>query len=166
LASYQTTSGLQSQVTAGGSWQVNLNERDSLTLGLEGFYNGAGYSDDGHILPALIGAGAYSPFYVGRYYGATYATVALPRGQTTHTVTLTTFGNFSDGSFLSRLDYNVQLRNRVILDFYSDAHYGTPGGEFRFGFNSSQIASATTSVPTISVPTPLIDFGAAVRVTF
>jgi hypothetical protein len=164
LIGTEPITGVQPQVTAGGSWQVNLNDRDALTLGLEGLYNSVGY-DNPHVYPALIFTGNYTPFYVGKWYGGLFAIGSLPRGQVTHSLTFTTLGNLSDASFLSRLDYSVTVLTHLGFEIYGDAHYGTEGGEFRFGFNPASVPVGTGEIPQVVLPAPLFDLGMALRVS-
>ena len=164
LIEREPITGVQPQVTAGGSWQVNLNDRDALTLGLEGLYNSVGY-DDPHVYPALIFTGNYTPFYVGKWYGGLYATASLPRGQTNHAITFTTLANISDASLISRLDYNVTLLRHLGLEVYGDVHYGTEGGEFRFGFNPASVPVGTGEIAPVVLAAPLFDLGIALRVS-
>jgi len=162
--SFQSQSGIQPQVSAGGTWQVNLNDRDALTVGLEGFYNQAG-TDDPKTYPGLVVTGNFVPFYLGKWYGSIYSTASLPRGTVVHSLSMTTLGNLSDESFLTRLDYNVTILTHLGLDLYGDVHYGTQGGEFRFGINTTAVPTGTGQIQQVVVPTPTFDAGIALRVS-
>ncbi|MBS2029649.1 MAG: hypothetical protein JST54_17230 [Deltaproteobacteria bacterium] len=162
--SYQTQTGILPQVSAGGTWQVNLNDRDALTVGLEGFYNQAG-TNDATTYPVLVLTGNFVPFYVGKWYGAVYGTASMPRGTVVHSLSTTTLGNLSDESFVSRLDYNVTILTHLGLDLYGDVHYGTQGGEFRFGINTTAVPTGTGQIQQVRVPTPTFDAGVSLRVS-
>lgn len=164
VVDYQQQSGIQPQLVGGADWQVNLNDRDALTLGGEFFYNALGYGDD-TLYPLLIATGNFQPFYVGRYYAGAYGLVMLPRGRIVNTFLLSTLGNLSDGSYISRLDYNVTVLTHLRIELFGDVHYGSQGGEFRFGFNSAAIPNPNGEVPQVVVPTPLFDAGVALRVS-
>lgn len=156
--------GVRPQVTAGGNWSTNLSDKDALTVGLEGFYNSVGY-DDAHVYPLLLVAGQFTPFYLGQYYAGAFGVVQLPRGQVVNSFVLSTLGNLSDQSFITRLDYSATVLTHLRVELYGDVHYGTDGGEFRFGVNSAQLPVQGGQIPAVLVPTPLFDAGVALRVS-
>ncbi len=138
LARYETyePSGLTPAVTAGLRWSHKYSDEDQLEAGLEYFFNRTGY-DDPSIYPWLVLNGAFTPFYVGRHYAAAYLSLPRPGAWNQTTFVLSTIGNFSDRSFVTRLDHSVLLLTHLRLETFAQVHYaasGASGGEFRLGF--------------------------------
>jgi hypothetical protein len=157
--------GVLPQVTAGGNWSTNLSDKDALTVGVEGFYNSLGYDDAKNYLPLLL-TGQFTPFYLGKYYGAVYGLVQLPRGQVVNSFVLSTLSNLSDQSYITRLDYSVTVLTHLRVELYGDVHYGNQGGEFRFSVNPERLPPSLRGfVPEQLKLTPLFDVGVALRVS-
>ncbi len=138
LARYETyePSGLTPAVAAGLRWSHKYGDEDLFEAGLEYFYNRAGY-DDPSIYPWLLLQGAFTPFYLGRHYGAAYLSLPKPGSWNQTTFVLSTIGNFSDRSFVTRLEHSVLLLTYLRLETFAQVHYaasGASGGEFRLGF--------------------------------
>jgi hypothetical protein len=73
--------------------------------------------------------------------------------------TLSTLGNFSDLSFITRLDYTVTLLTHLRLDAFVAVRYGKTTGEFRLGLPDMEIGGVTLSrAPSV------VDFGVSLRV--
>jgi hypothetical protein len=158
-------SGVKTQVVGGASYTRKYNDNDIFLLGLEYFYNPLGY-DNPQVYPGLV-LPRVTPlndpatfFYLGRHYGAVFASMPAPYSWDQTTFTLSTLGNFSDGSFISRLDYALTLLTHLRFEAYAAVRYGDPEGEFRFGINNLQIAGMT-----FSSPPAVLDLGLGLRVS-
>jgi len=153
-------------VGASGGFNTTLvfGENNDLILGAEYFYNSSGY-DSAVYYPWLISQGAFQPFYVGRHYGAIYATFTSPTllGENTSLV-LSNLANLSDQSVITRLDYLTRVLSYLFVEAFADVHYGKRGGEFRLGGFDLPVQQIGDQIITISVPTPTFDLGLGVRV--
>lgn len=155
-------------VSVGASGGLNrtfvLGENNNLILGAEYFYNSYGY-DSASLYPLLLQQGSYQPFYIGKHYGAIYATFTSPSllGESTSLV-LSNLGNLSDRSLITRLDYLTRVLSYLFVEAYADVHYGNRGGEFRLGFDIPAQQIGDQMIPAISVPAPTFDLGLAVRI--
>ncbi len=156
--------GIRPQVVGGVTYSRKYNDNDTFTVGAEYFYNGLGYSSPtsypGLVLPHSQPL-AYSStfFYLGRHYAALYATFPAPYSLDNHTFTLSTLGNLSDNSFITRLDYSFILLTHVRFEAFVSGRYGNESGEFRFGITNFNVGPyAFSRAPAF------MDFGAALRV--
>jgi hypothetical protein len=154
-------SGIKPQVATGVTWSRKYNDNDAFTLGGEYFYNSIGYSDPA-IYPGLLAKNQINFFYTGRNYAAVFASLPAPYSWNYTTFTLSTIGNLSDLSFVSRIDYAVTLLTHLTFEAFAAVHYGTLGGEFRLGFDLTTCGPNGNAV-TISQPAPLVDLGVALR---
>jgi len=156
---YQPT-GFAPQAVAGVTWSWKYSDEDSLMLGAEYFYNRNGYQDP-RVYPVLLyrqfaeGRPYFTPFYLGRHYAGVFLHFPKPGSWNDTTFILSTIGNLSDRSYLTRLDYTVLLLTYLQLEAYAAVRYGTLGGEFRMGFD----------VQGLHVPAPVLDLGVALRVS-
>jgi hypothetical protein len=167
-------SGIQTQMATGLTWANKYNDNDAFTLGAEYFYNSVGYSNPS-IYPGLLVENQLSFFYTGRHYAAVFASLPAPYSWNYTTFTLSTIGNLSDLSFVSRLDYSVTLLTHLTLEAFGAVHYGTANGEFRFGIDIPAIYQCAVTNPTtnamqavqVSPPThrepAILDLGIALR---
>ena len=158
--SYQP--GFSPQVTVGASWSWKYSDEDALTVGAEYFYNSLGYSDPA-IYPWLIFNLDYNPFYVGRSQLGIYVLAPKPGQWNNTTFILSTLGNLTDLTFVTRLDYSLQFLTYLRLEAYAAVRYGREGGAFRFSLALPPLPPYTT-VP-IVLPPPVADFGVALRLT-
>src|SRR5215472_11567277 len=155
-------------VLVGASGGINrtivFGENTDLIVGAEYFYNSSGY-DSASIYPWLILQGAFQPFYVGKHYGAIYATFTSPTllGENTSLV-LSNLANLSDQSLITRLDYLTRVLSYLFVEAFADVHYGKLGGEFRLGFDLPAQQIGDRTIPPISVPAPTFDLGLGVRI--
>ena len=167
------------QVVVGVEYAFNYGEDDAVYLGAEYFYNHQGY-DDADLYPALLAGGQFNPFYIGRHYGAVYGLLPAPGDWNDTTFVLSTLGNISDRSFVSRLDYSVTFLTYVTFNAYAQVHYGQTG-EFNYSYSQDALIPQEfldlipdddrESLPTeltqgISVPGPLLDVGVGLRTRF
>lgn len=143
------------QAVFGAELALKYSDEDSLILGIEYFYNDAGY-DDASIYPWLMGIAsgaateeglhalgydtqrlqhfdtnsAFKPLYLGRHYLAA-SVVAMAPGSWNHsTIVLSGLVNLSDLSAMARLDYRQRVLTRMDLGAYLAVHTGEIG-EFR-----------------------------------
>ncbi|HEY0715215.1 MAG TPA: hypothetical protein VGF45_21220, partial [Polyangia bacterium] len=158
--------GWKAQVVGGLTYQRKYNDNDVWTLGAEYFYNPLGYSSPaaypGLILPratALRDPATF--FYLGRHYGALFLSLPAPYRWDYTTFTLSTLGNLSDRSFITRLDYALTLLTHLRFEAYVATRYGKTEGEFRFGVEDLMIGGQT-----FTIPPSLLDLGVGLRVNF
>jgi hypothetical protein len=184
---YRDGSGV-AQITAGGSWTWKYSDEDTLTVGAEYFFNGAGY-DDAHVYTSLLAAqvspeyrsyqaslagvavpqGAYfTPYYLGRQYASVYLALPAPGSWNDTTFTLSVVGNLSDGTAIARLDHSVLVNTYLRIETFVAGHLGTDGGEFRLSYPTTAVEIPTVPPSTFTVPAlkaGTVDFGVALRVT-
>ena len=168
-----TASGIKPQAVGGVTWSRKYNDNDVLTIGGEYFYNSVGY-DDPSVYPGLLfndkGTPMLNFFYTGRHYAAVFASLPAPYSWNYTTFTLSTIGNLSDQSFVTRFDYSVTLLTHLTFEAFAAGHYGHRGGEFRLGFDIDQQALCDANgmptggaIPAIHVNAPVVDLGLALR---
>ena len=158
--------GYRPQAVAGFTYSNKYNDNDIFTLGAEYFYNGFGYANSdaypGLTLPrttALENPATF--FYLGQHYVAVFALFPSPFKLDLHSFTLSTLGNLSDRSFISRFDYSYTLLTHLRLDAFFAVHYGHVG-EFRFGLTPPAEFGAQVSGIEL-LPPSLFDVGVALR---
>jgi hypothetical protein len=153
-------SGFKVQAVAGANWSHKYNDNDLFTIGAEYFYNQPGYSDP-TLYPGLLFNQSGTPmlnfFYTGRHYGALFASFPFPYSWNLSTFTLSTLGNLTDQSFISRFDYSYTLLTHLSLETFIGVHYGHAGGEFRLGFDIPDQYKVHQPAPTDGSP-PTCDF--------
>jgi hypothetical protein len=168
LSSIITTSGMSGpifQISAGVNYSFAWEDNRQATVGVEYFYNEAGYSD-AHAYPALIFTGAYLPFYTGKNYAAIYLTAEGPDAEKHTSYTFSTLANLSDMSFISRIDFSWRFLTYLTFESYVDVHYGTEGGEFNFSLNTPTLTYQGTTIAALNIPPTYGDIGIALRVSF
>ena len=163
------SSGFKPQVVAGANWALKYNDNDVLTLGGEYFYNSVGYTNTS-LYPGLIFNQQKLPLlnflYTGRHYAALFASLPAPYSWNYTTFTLSTIGNLSDKSFVTRLDYSVTVLTHLTFQAFAAVHYGDIG-ELRLAFDLTQqicdpkSPTGVSDVPVVSLPAPLVDLGVA-----
>ena len=158
------SNGYKAQVVGGLSYAHKYNDNDTFTIGGEYFYNGLGYDSPaaypGLVLPHSTTLNdSANFFYLGRHYGALYVTFPAPYSLDNHTFTLSTLGNLSDRSFITRLDYSLIVLTHVRFEAFASARYGNENGEFRFGVSNLKLGTQT-----FSLPPALMDLGLALRI--
>ena len=126
--------GVKPQVAVGGTYSLKYNDNDVFTVTGEYFYNTLGYSDP-HVYPGLFLSSSFPFFYVGRHYAAIAAIAAAPYSWNYTTFTLSTLGNLSDQSFITRLDYSLVMLTHLRFEAFGSVNYGHREGEFRLGVN-------------------------------
>lgn len=129
--------GYKPQITGGLTYSHKYHDNDTFTVGAEYFYNALGYSDS-NVYPGLIPVrpleNAATNFYLGKHYAALFLLFPSPFSLDLHSFTLSTLGNLSDRSFITRFDYSLQLLTHLRFEAFASVNYGKRTGEFRFGF--------------------------------
>jgi hypothetical protein len=156
--------GLTPQVVAGLTYAQRYNDNDTWSLGAEYFYNGLGYGSavayPGLVLPHTTPLrDPASFFYLGKVYGGVFLNLPSPYSLDNHTFTLSTLGNLSDKSFITRLDYGLILLTHLRFEAFAAARYGHINGEFRFGADDLTFGGYD-----FSRSPALLDLGVALRV--
>lgn len=156
------SSGVKPQAVAGMTLSHKYADKDVFTIGAEYFYNGLGY-DSPRSYPGLtFPRGLAEPatfFYLGRHYGAVFATLPAPYSWDYHTFTLSTLGNLSDQSFITRFDYSLLMLTHLRFEVFAAVHYGRQEGEFRFG-----VSGLTIDGRRFDRAPALFDLGVALRI--
>ncbi|HEY5961375.1 MAG TPA: hypothetical protein VIV60_32680, partial [Polyangiaceae bacterium] len=155
--------GYRPQVVGGINYSRKYNDNDTFTIGTEYFYNPFGYASPtaypGLVLPHTRDLSESANFfYLGRHYGAIYVTFPAPYKLDNHTFTLSTLGNLSDQSYITRFDYAFILLTHLRFEAFVSGRYGSPHGEFRFGVNQLNLGEFQ-----FSRPAALMDMGVALR---
>jgi|MDSW01.2.fsa_nt_gb hypothetical protein len=171
------------QAVLGAELAIRYSDEDSIILGLEYFFNDAGY-DESSIYPWLIAvaspdiqnslnsigygdgrlnefdtASSFKPLYLGRHYLAASAILMAPGSLNNSTFVLSGLCNLSDQSVIVRGDYRVRVLTQLDLGTYITVHTGKTG-EFRMDI---PVQDATEN---LVLSPQLIDFGASLRVYF
>jgi hypothetical protein len=155
--------GYRPQAVVGVNYSHLYNDNDTFTVGAEYFYNALGYGSPsaypGLVLPhqePLSNPATF--FYLGKHYAALFVSFPAPFSLDLHTFTLSTLGNLSDLSFITRLDYALVVLTHLRFEAFGAVRYGEPHGEFRFGVASLDIGGTE-----FSRAPALFDFGVGLR---
>ena len=156
--------GYKPQLVAGASYSRKYNDNDTFTVGGEYFYNALGYADPsaypGLVLPHSLSLNdSANFFYLGRHYAALYLTLPAPYSLDNHTFTLSTLGNLSDRSFITRFDYSLIALTHMRFEAFVSARYGNENGEFRFGVSHLNLGGVD-----FNRAPAMLDFGLALRI--
>ncbi len=166
------------QAVVGLELPILYSDQDSVIVGAEYFFNDAGYASAdmypwlilGRPVPleaesfdlAEIEAKAqplFEPLYNGRHYGAAYVLLQAPGTWDDTTFVLSTIGNLSDRSFLTRLDYRVLFLQYLRFDAHVAAHYGE-NGELYYGLDVPPVPGAPAPFDEgFSTAPPFLDLG-------
>src|SRR5450432_234659 len=158
------SNGYEPQVVGGASYARKYNDNDTFTVGGEYFYNGLGYASPaaypGLVLPHSVSLDdSANFFYLGRHYAALYVSFPAPYSLDNHTFTLSTLGNLSDRSFITRFDYSLVALTHLRFEAFVSARYGNENGEFRFGVKHLDLGGVD-----FNRAPALFDFGLALRI--
>jgi hypothetical protein len=157
--------GVKPQCVMGVSYTRSYNDNDTFTLGVEYFYNALGYASPeaypGLFLPRATPLAQPTSFgFLGRNYLGTFANFPSPFSLDQSTVIISTLGNLSDQSYISRLDYILIVLTHLRFEAYAAFHYGRPEGEYRMGFENIPVGGGVT----VSVPPMQLEVGVGLRV--
>lgn len=140
--------GLLVQVSGGLSWQFNYTDRNFAILGVEYFYNPAGYTDPVGYQVKTFGPGFFGvtldPIQnIGLYGGKHNVAVSLAApgipGFDWITVSLSNIVIINDPSAITRLDVIFRVLNYLNVQAFAGVLYGQPGGQVRFQVSSQVI---------------------------
>lgn len=149
------------RIAAGFTYGIRYSDEDSVYVGGEYFFNPTGY-DDKDLYPLLYALNIAQPLYLGRHYGALYVALPQPGAWDDTTFTLSTVGNFSDLSFLTRLDFGIRVLTYLSIEAYAAGHLGAKGGELRFGTDPISLPTGDI-IPAIAAP--IVDIGLNLRLS-
>ena len=157
--------GIRPQTVGGVNYSRKYNDNDMFTVGAEYFYNGLGYHSPtvypGLVLPHSVPlSDSANFFYLGRHYAALYITFPAPYSLDNHTFTLSTIGNLSDKSFITRFDYSLIALTHMRFEAFVSGRYGDENGEFRFGIRNLNLGPNYI----FNRAPAFMDFGIALRV--
>jgi len=158
------SNGYKAQIVGGASYARKYNDNDTFTVGGEYFYNGLGYASPaaypGLVLPHSTDLNdSANFFYLGRHYAALYISFPAPYSFDNHTFTLSTLGNLSDRSFITRFDYSLIALTHLRFEAFVSARYGNENGEFRFGVKHLELGGVD-----FNRAPALMDLGLALRI--
>jgi hypothetical protein len=186
--------GPTAQIVVGGNYAVKSSDEDAVTFGAEYFYDQSGYESP-RIYPVLLGVAGlgaapaeieiapgpppvritnpfsgqpspFTPFYLGRHYGAAFVSLPAPGRWNDTTFTLSVLGNLSDKSFVARLDHSVLALTYLRIETFVAGHFGTSEGEFRLGFDLAPQVVVTGQPPvSFSTEPTVFEAGVALRVS-
>ncbi|MFC1610574.1 hypothetical protein ACFL6C_06425 [Myxococcota bacterium] len=149
------------QGTAALEITIRYADQDNVTVGVEYFYNDAGYKN-AHLYPWLALEGQFVPLYLGRHYVAAYAHLPQPGLWNDTSFTVSAMGNLSDESWLARFDWQVRVLTHLDVNVYAIYHFGE-NGELNYGLSVPAFPVAGLE-DGIEVRQPIIDVGVALRV--
>lgn len=152
------------QLVLGGEVAIPYSSTDSAIVGAEYFFNDAGY-ESADLYPVLFARQAFRPLYVGRHYAAVYGALPQPGPLDDSSVLMSTVGNFSDQSFLTRVDFSTLVLTFLTLNLWATVHYGNEG-EFRLGLDLPPTPALPGAEEGVRVAPPLIDVGGAMTLDF
>ncbi len=149
------------QVGGGVEIAIRLNDEDSMSVGAEYFYNGAGYAD-ASLYPWLALSGDFVGFYVGQHYAAGYAFVAGPGQWDEATFTASYLANLSDQTSVARLDVSNTFLTWLAINAFAQVPLGEDG-EFHFGLEVPAIPGVFEEGLTVTPTAASFGLGASVR---
>lgn len=132
---------------------IPYGDDDTVYLGAEYFFNDAGVTDP-ELYPWLLLAGTLEPLYTGRHYAAASVILPSPGTWDDTSLSLSTLGNLSDRSFVSRLDYSVTVLTRLrafvnLTGFWGD---GELHRDFRLPAIDAQVLELAASQGGFEIP--------------
>jgi hypothetical protein len=182
IKTYQRQDEWIPQLSAGLELDIPFGTEDSLIVGLEYFYNDAGYADSS-LYPILMippeqmqaSSGSatpsssttsptYSPLYIGRHYLGAYFLLAAPGRWDNTSFILSLLGNLSDETGLARFDYRVKLLTYLDFNAYLNYHFGRDG-EFHYSLSVPPIPN-TDLADGLEIAPPLADVGIGLLLKF
>jgi hypothetical protein len=141
---------------------VRLNDEDTLSLGVEAFWNDEGY-EDAELYTWLLASGEFQPFYLGRQYVAGYAFLQGPGSWNDTTFTTSVLGNLSDASWTSRVDVSTVVATYLSLNAFVQYSFGG-NGEFHYAIDIPAIPGVLDTA--LSVPATRVATGVGASLRF
>lgn len=153
--------GATVQAAVGLQYSISVFDKDMLIIGGEYFFNQQG-SDS--VNPMDLYTGKVQYFYAGRHYAGLSATLPRPGNLDDWTFTVSTVGNLSDLSFITRFDVSVRVLTYLSLRAYFTGHLGKPGelvlGDLAFPASDRSTARMLiTGDKDKPIPSQLFDLG-------
>jgi hypothetical protein len=140
--------GPTAQVSGGASWQFNYTDSNFAVLGVEYFFNPAGYTSvAGNLVqtfaPALtterLDPVQQLPLYAGRHnLAVSLASPGLPQFSWI-TLSLSNIIVLSDPSALTRIDAIFRVLSNLNVQVFAAVLYGQTGGQLRFRLSPKAI---------------------------
>ena len=150
------------EVVGGVEFGAQYNDEDVLYLGVEAFYNDAGY-DNSDLYEWLALNGQFRPFYLGKAYVGAYALLPAPGQWDDASFTGSFLSNLSDQTYVARLDYSQSALTFLRLAFNASYYFGKDG-EFHYAF---EIPEGTPGFEAgYSQAAPMVSVGASATITF
>lgn len=153
------------QVVAGIQTSARYNDEDAVYVGIEAFYNDAGY-DSPDLYTWLLFQGQLQFFYLGREYASVFVSLPGPGRWDDHTFTATSLNNLSDGSGVARLDWNAVVLTHLRVNAFAGYHYGTDEGELRFGLDIPPVPTQPGLEEGLHLEPMWIDLGVGATLNF
>jgi len=150
------------QGVLGAEASFKYTDNDNVSIGAEYFYNQAGY-DSAALYPFLFLNNAYTPLFTGRHYAAAYAFAAAPFDFNDINLTVSTLGNLSDLSFISRFDIQYVVLQYLTVNAFVSGHWGRIG-EFKLGLDVDPVLPLLPDG--FVLKNELVDVGLALRMNF
>lgn len=149
-----------SQVVGGIARQWQYNSTDSLTIGIESFYNELGYSDRKLQLYAMLRGGA-RPLYAARRYAAMYLLLPTPFSLNNTTLRLSSLKNGTDGTRLTNITATWSLFKQANVEVFANRCDGDYG---EFCLRVPEVYRSLA--PNLPVSRTLLSVGAGISTAF
>ena len=137
------------QAVVGAEWPIPYGDNDTAILGIEYFFNDAGFADSDDYDSALLG-GRFTPLYMGQHYVGAYLALLAPGDWNDSSVILNALYN-TDGTGIARVNMSYKVLTHLSVEPFASVTFGPEGGEFRYRVDLPQ----TDEGPGLMLP-PLI----------
>jgi len=154
------------RATGGVRYGLRLNQRTTLNVDAEYFYDATGAADETGYLQRVL-EGRFDPFYSGRHYVG--GTVGIGRsGDWSWSSSLTTLACVSDQSLISRADVGLTPpETSLSFNIFLAGHYGKRGGAFNFTVIVPEFTNPDGSItPVTRVSSPIVEAGLGFSVRY
>jgi hypothetical protein len=152
------------QLVGGLELQLAYSEFDDVIIGIEYFYNQAGY-EDSKLLNWVLLSGDFQPFYHGQHYAGMYVSFPNPGDLADTTFSFSGITNLSDLSFVSRLDFQIKLLTYLDFEAFASINYGRIG-EFRLRVEVPAAPGVPGLDAGLEIPAVTAQFGTGFSVKF
>lgn len=112
------------QLVLGAEIAIRYSDEDNLILGVEYFFNDAGYADE-DVYPRLILANQFNPLDVGRHYLGLFMTLVGPGEWDDTTFLLSAIANMSDLSGVVRADVSQLVLTFLSVRLFANVFWGS-----------------------------------------
>ena len=117
---------------SGISYEYKYSDSDTISFGLEYFYNDSGYNNRNDYVFVLEN-NAYTPYFLSKHYGMFLISLPAPGNLNYWSFSLMNFVNLTDRSAITRLATTVTAIQDLRCEFAVGYHYGDTKGEFKMG---------------------------------